>query len=300
MRHMKISLLLMLLAASPIASALNILACEPEWAALASVVAGPDAKITAATGAEQNPHHVQARPSLLSAVRRADMVICTGAGLEEAWLPVLLARGANPSVQRPPGLFLAATHVTLIDQPEQIDRAAGDVHAQGNPHFHLDPRLLPDIAQALAKQMGRLRPAEAESFRARAEAFSHRWEEQVARWSSRAEPLRKASVIVHHRSWNYLARWLELSIIGELEPKPGVPPSPAHLASLQKTVESSRALVLRAPFDDARPSQWLAQRSQACPLVLPFSVATHDEAGLTMLFERLVQSLLDRQEQCSE
>lgn len=292
-------LLVFLLGAAPLVHALDILACEPEWAALAAAVAGPDANITSATGAKQDPHDVEARPALLSAVRRADMVACTGGGLEEGWLPLLLARGGNPAVQRAPGLFLASDHVALIDRPQVVTRAAGHQHARGNPHVHLDPRLLPGLAEALARQLGELHPDEADAFQARARQFGKKWEARVSEWEARAAPLRGESVVVHHRSWNYLARWLGLDIAGELEPRPGIPPSPAHLSSLREAVQGRQLLILRAPFEDARPSKWLAANTASCPLVLPFTVESQDEAGLEALFEQIIRALLENREQCS-
>lgn len=290
----------LLLAATPLHAALNIFACEPEWGALAAIVAGPDAAVTVATGPHQDPHHVEARPALLGAVRRADLVACTGAGLEEAWLPVLLARGGNPAIQRAPGLFLAADHVTLIEPPDDTSRAAGHVHREGNPHLHLDPRLLPQLAEGLARQLGTLRPAEADAFVARATRFATRWQAHLAAWERRADALAGQPVVVHHRSWSYLARWLGLDIIGELEPRPGIPPAPAHLAALRETVAGRTPLILRTPFDDARPSRWLAGRGGGCPLELPFTTGSADEAGLVALFEDILTALEQGGRTCRE
>jgi zinc/manganese transport system substrate-binding protein len=137
--------------ALPARAALNVFACEPEWAALAKEIGGQRVAVASATTAQQDPHHVEARPSLIAHMRRADLLVCTGAELETGWLPVLLARSGNAKVQPgKPGYFEAAAFVELLDVPTTVDRSHGDIHAAGNPHVHTDPRRLAIIAERLA------------------------------------------------------------------------------------------------------------------------------------------------------
>lgn len=294
-----LSLVVGLLLCSGPLQALEIFACEPEWAALARVVAGPDARITVATDPSQDPHRIEARPTLISAVRRADLVACTGAGLEVGWLPMLLARGANPDVQRAPGLFLAADHIPLLDKPQTLDRAEGDLHAQGNPHLHLDPRHMPRLAQALARQLAAVQPGEEQRFVENAERFTAAWPGKVAEWESLAAPLRGNRVVVHHRSWAYLINWLGLQQVGELEPRPGLPPSPGHLASLvEKLGSAARVPILYTSYNGDRAARWLADRTTSCAVELPHSPADDGEAGLRAFYSRLVQRLVQAAETC--
>src|SRR5687768_1972016 len=149
------------LIALPAAAALNIFACEPEWGALAKELAGPKASIYVATTALQDPHRIEARPSLIARARGADLVVCTGAELEAGWLPLVLAQSGNPKIQNGrPGYFEAARHVEMREIPQRLDRAQGDVHAAGNPHVHLDPRNLARIAAALSQRMVQLDAAD--------------------------------------------------------------------------------------------------------------------------------------------
>lgn len=294
----KYLLLLLLGAASSPVLALNIFACEPEWQALAQELAGEQATIVTATSARQDPHHVQARPSLISAVRRADLVICTGAGLEAGWLPVLLAKGSNPRVQQAPGLFLASQHVALLDRPATPDRADGDVHAEGNPHIQLDPRRILSIADALSQRLQQLDPDHADHYRQRHTAFAAQWQANLARWQTQAAALRGVPVIVHHRSWVYLLDWLGMRQVGELEPKPGLPPTPAHLATLTDTARDQGVQrILYTHYNGSKAAEWLASHAGACAVLLPFTVDQNGEPGsLGALFDSLVNALLNQPE----
>ncbi|MBQ0754609.1 MAG: zinc ABC transporter substrate-binding protein [Gammaproteobacteria bacterium] len=289
--------------------ALNIFACEPEWQALAHEIAGPDVEVYVATSAQQDPHHVQPRPSLISAVRRADVVFCTGAGLEAGWLPVLLSKGSNPRVQRAPGLFLAAEQVTLLEKPIVLDRADGDVHASGNPHVHLDPRRMLIIAQALSARLAEIDPNNATLYQNRLASFSQRWESNIETWQSQARTLKGATVIVHHRSWSYLLDWLALEQVGELEPKPGIPPTPTHLAKLINVAETQRPYaIIYTNYNGDKAANWLAERSSVCALALPFTVETTNSNAasfdinkhpLDELFNTIISKLLAERGACT-
>src|SRR5688500_17418756 len=210
------------LVALPAAAALNIFACEPEWGALAKELAGPKASIYVATTALQDPHRIEARPSLIARARSADLVVCTGAELESGWMPLLQQQSGNSRIQSgAPGYFEAAGQVSLMDPPQRLDRSQGDVHAAGNPHVHLDPGNIADIAIALAERMAQIDRAEADQYRERARAFVAKWREAAARWQKQAGPLKGVPVVVYHRDLSYLLRWLGLREVGSLEPKPG-------------------------------------------------------------------------------
>lgn len=268
---MRILLATLLLAFAAPASALDIFTCEPEWGALARELA-PQANVTVATSAQQDPHHVEARPSLIAKLRRADLVVCTGAELEAAWLPALLVRSSNPALKGE-RLFFAADHVERLGMPTgAVDRSQGDVHAGGNPHVHLDPRRMARIAQALADTLARIDAANAPAYRQRAATLQERLVRIAQRGRDAAAQLPSHKVVVFHDAWPYFNDWLGLAQTGTLEPVPGVPPSSRHLAELATTMrDSGTARILHASYDDRRAVEWLATRSNACAVELPYS-----------------------------
>jgi len=273
----------MLLAAvlRPAAAAdLNVFACEPEWAALTQELAGDHADITTATTARQDPHHIQARPSLIARLRRADLVVCSGAGLEIGWLPMLQRQSGNAAVQDGrPGLFDAAMQVDRLEIPASADRAMGDVHPEGNPHVQMDPRRIAAIASALTARLKQIDPAHAADYDARGADFGKRWQAAIKRWEAEAEPLRGVRVVVHHRSWSYLFDWLGIEQAGELEPKPGVPPGAGHLAELKAELAAKPAkMVIYAAYQDNRAADWLARETGIPAVELPFTVGGTEAA----------------------
>jgi zinc/manganese transport system substrate-binding protein len=274
---------------------LQVFACEPEWAALVEEIGAQRTEAYSATTAQQDVHHIQARPGLIARVRQADLVVCTGADLEAAWLPVLLRRAGNPAVQPgTSGYFEAADHVVMLEKPASLDRAEGDVHTRGNPHIHLDPRNIARVASALGDRLAALDPDHAADYRAALDDFERRWQAARAVWERRAQPLRSMPVVVHHASWVYLNEWLGLRQIATLEPKPGVAPSAGQLAEILQRLQSTPArVVIRTPYQDPRPSAWLHERTGLPALELPFTVGGSAQAGdLFGLFASTIALLL--------
>lgn len=249
----------------------------------------------AATTAQQDPHYIQARPSLIARMRRADLVVCTGAELEIGWLPVLLRRGGNPRVQPGgDGYFEAANYVPMLEVPERLDRAEGDIHPGGNPHIQLDPHNIERVAPALSQRLAKLDPAHAADYRQRLDDFMQRWQAAIQRWEKEAEPLKGMPIVVHHKSWVYLNHWLGLNEVGTLEPKPGVPPTSGHLAELLETLKVTPArAVIRAPYQDARPSEWLSKQVPGLVVLeLPYTVGGNAQASdLFGLFDSTIKLL---------
>jgi len=281
------------------ASALNVFSCEPEWAALIGELAGDNVEITQATTAFQDPHMLQARPSLIAGARNADLLICTGADLEIGWLPLLLRRSGNPEIQPgSPGYFMAADYVRRIEIPASIDRSHGDVHPQGNPHIHLHPRNIERVAEALADRLAELDPANAASYRANADDFLQRWSDARERWEERAMPLAGMRLVSHHRSFSYLADWLDLDIVATLEPKPGIPPSGAQLSKLlEQLTPAPPAGIIRAQFENERPAHWLSDRLSIPVIEMAFTVGGSEQAtDLFGLYEHTIATLEEYRE----
>ncbi len=280
--------------AAPVAAAeLKVFACEPEWAALVAELAGGRATVTTATTAAQDVHTIQARPSLIAAARRADLVVCGGASLEVGWLPLLLRQSTNNKVMPgQPGYFEAALEVPLLEVPAVVDRAAGDIHPFGNPHVQLDPRNIARVATALSRRLRQLDPAGEADYRARLDDFQGRWSRALAGWEARAAPLAGLRLVVHHNSWVYLAAWLHLDIVGYLEPKPGLPPTSGHLAELlAKLKNRPPAVIVRSAYQSERPSAWLAERTGAPAIELPHTVDGDEIKDLFSMFDEIVRRL---------
>lgn len=297
MRALKYLLATTLLTMSSASMAkLNIFTCEPEWASLAREIGADRVNISTAISADQDPHKVQARPSLISAVRNADLVFCSGAELEVGWLPVLLSRSANPRMQKASGVLYAANLVPLLEKPTTLDRSHGDIHAAGNPHMHLDPRRIITVAEQLSARLAELDAEGAAFYRDNLSDFLNRWNAAIKDWESRATGLRGTKVVVHHRSFSYLLDWLGMTAVAEMEPKPGLPPTPGHLGEILTQVEQHDVkMVLYTSFNGAQGARWLAERSGACAVLLPYS---HEES-LFILFEELVNTLNQHQAKCS-
>ncbi len=286
---------ILLAAAAPASAALNILACEPEWGALAQELGGDKVSVYDATNAYQDPHHIQAKPSLLARARNADMVVCTGAQLEIGWLPILLQQSGNPKIQPgKPGYFEAARFVRMLEVPTRLDRADGDVHPGGNPHIQTDPRNIALVAAGMAKQLAQADPANAAWYQTRYQDFSGRWQLALARWEKEAAPLRGVAIVVQHKGFPYLEDWLGLKEVATLEPKPGVEPTSTHLAQVLEQLQRQPArLILRAAYNEGRPSEWLAGRAKIPVVVVPFTVGGSEQArDLFGLFDDTVQRLL--------
>ena len=276
------------------ANALNVFSCEPEWAALVEELAGDKARITLATTAFQDPHMLQAKPSLIAGARSADLLICTGADLEIGWLPLLLRRAGNPHIQPgSPGHFLAADYVRRIEIPADIDRSQGDVHPQGNPHIHLHPRNIERVAEALADRLAELDAPNASTYRANADDFLRRWSDARERWEQRAQALAGMRLVSHHRSFSYLADWLDLDIVATLEPKPGIPASGAQLSRLlEQLTPAPPAGIIRAPFENEKPAHWLSDRLKIPMIEMAYTVGGNPAAAdLFGLYENTIATL---------
>jgi len=286
--------LLIAAAIAPRAQALQAFACEPEWGSLLHELAGDAVQVDVGTSALQDVHVIEAKPSLIAKVRRADLVVCTGADLEVGWLPQLIHQAGNPKVASGPGYFLASDQITTLEKPSKLDRSEGDIHPQGNPHFQLDPYRVLAVAKALDARLAQLDAAHAAQYQQRLADFSTRWEAAIKKWEAKAAPLKGRKVVVHHLSWVYLNAWLGMEQIGALEPKPGVPPTSAHLASLIDITKSAPAFaILRAAYQDPKPGDWLSEHTGVPAVTLPFTVGGDDQSkDMFGLYDSTIDKLL--------
>ena len=291
----QIAVLLLALAALPAWASLNVFATVPEWGALAKEIGGEQVTVYTATTAFQDPHRIEARPSLLAQARRAQLLVAAGADLEIGWLPLVVRDSGNSAIQAGrPGYFEAASYVNRLDVPTVLDRAHGDVHAAGNPHTHLDPRNVLKVGEALAQRMAELDAANTAVYQSGFKTFAGKWQVAMARWEKEAAPLRGVPVLVHHSSFVYLTHWLGIKEVGSLEPKPGIEPTSGHLSALLANQQTTPAkMVLRAAYNQDGPSQWIAGKTGMPAVLLPYTVGGTAEAkDLFTLFDDTLQRLL--------
>jgi len=276
------------------AGAFEVFACEPEWGALVHELAGDAVQVDVGTSALQDVHVIEAKPSLIAKVRRADLIVCSGAELEIGWLPQLIRQAGNPKVASGTGYFMASDQITTLEKPTNLDRSEGDIHPGGNPHFQLDPYRMLVIAKALDARLAELDPGHAAAYQQKLADFTPRWQAAIKTWEAKAAPLKGRKVVVHHWSWIYLLQWLGMEQIGALEPKPGVPPTSGHLAGLVDLTKSAHALaIVRAAYQDPKPGDWLATQTGVPAVTLPFTVGGDAQAkDLFGLFDSTIDKLL--------
>jgi zinc/manganese transport system substrate-binding protein len=277
-------------------AALSLFACEPEWASLSQALGGDKVKVTSATTAHQDPHRIEARPSLIAKVRRADLLVCSGAELEVGWLPMLQRQAGNRQVlPGQPGYFEAAEQVERLGIPDRVDRSMGDIHASGNPHVHLDPRRVLIIANALSERLANLDPSNTQYYQARYRDFSQRWNKSLKQWEARAEPLKGVRLVVHHQDWEYLFDWLDIVKVGSLEPKPGLPVTSGHIVNLKKALLEKPALaIIHTHYQSPKAAERLAQLTGIPAIELPYTVGGAEGVDdLFALFDQTLDRLLE-------
>ena len=299
MKAMKRSIVLVLLAAGlwtqQAYAQLKVFACEPEWGALAQELGGDKVVVYNATTALQDPHYIEARPSLISRVRNADLVVCTGSELEVGWMPVLLAQSGNARVQPgAPGYLEAAPLVTRLEIPKLLDRSQGDVHPGGNPHIHLEPRNIARVAEVLKDRLMQVDSTNSAYYQSRTAAFQQRWAEATRRWELQAAPLKGMSMVTYHKNLSYLNQWLGLREVGALEPKPGVPPTAGHLADLVARMQAEPAkLIVYSAYNSPQAAQFLSERTKIPVVMLPYTVGGSERAkDLFSLFDDTLARML--------
>jgi zinc/manganese transport system substrate-binding protein len=251
--------------------------------------------VHSATTGLQDPHRIEARPSLIARMRNADLLICTGMGVEIGWLPILLRESGNDKVQPgQPGYLEAGDYIEKLDIPTRLDRADGDVHAQGNHHIQGDPRNILLVADVLAKRLAQIDRTHEAYFQARYKSFSERWGQAIKRWEKEAIPLKELAFVEHHKALPYLSRWLGLREVAVLEPKPGIEPTIAHLTSVLGIMQRQPArMIVRSSHNDGHASEWLAGRTKLPVVVLPSTVGGNDSAkDLFGLFDDIIGRLL--------
>jgi zinc/manganese transport system substrate-binding protein len=274
---------------------LKVVATLPSFGDIASEVGGEDVSVTSLTKGTQDPHFVDAKPDLILSLNRADLLIHAGLGLEDGWLPPLVVGARNAKIQSGgAGNMDVSTLIALKDVPKgKVDRASGDVHPGGNPHYMLDPRNGVLFAQGLAEKLSALDPSKAAEYKKRADAYSQKLKAKIATWDPRFKAFSGKPVVTYHKSWIYFTDWVGLVEDGHVEPKPGVPPSPQHVVELVNLMRQKKVkLILMEPFYPKGVAEDVAHQAGAELLVLPTEVGGSPAAKTYIdVFEQILSGL---------
>ena len=291
----KLAFLLLFAFASFGAEKLNVVTTTTDLASLTSEIGGDRVAVTALARGYQDPHFVDPKPSYLTLLRNADLFEVVGLELEIGWLPPLLDQSRNPKIRPGASGYLDVSRgVEILDRPAgTVNRSMGDVHANGNPHYWLEPGNAIRIAIQISQRLSQLRPADAPYFAARLQDFKVRMNDANKRWTAALAPYRGAKIVTYHRSWPNFTRRYGLDVIGYVEPKPGVPPSPSHTFELIKLMKAEKVkVILVEPFFDLKTPNSIAERTGAKVLVMYPSVGgTPAMDDYFKLFDRNVNEL---------
>ena len=257
------------------ATAVRVVTSTEDLAAIVRDVGGDRVTVEAIAKGYQDPHFVEAKPSFILKLNKADLLVVVGRELEVAWLPPLITQSRNAKVQPgSPGYLDASQNVKILDIPAgQITRAMGDVHPQGNPHYWLDPANGRRIAQNIQAHLAQLAPADAQYFAQRAAEFDKKLSEAEKRWKAALAPYKGLKIVTYHRSWSNFADAFGLDVVGYVEPKPGIPPSPSHTLDLiQEMKRQNIKIILVEPYFDLKTPNAISRDTGAKVLVMPPSV----------------------------
>lgn len=274
---------------------LNVVTTTEDIGSIVQEVGGDLVNVKTIARGYQDPHVIEAKPSFMLKVNRADLLIYQGLELEVGWLPRLIQGGRNKKVmQGQLGLLDVSQAITPLEIPvRELDRSMGDVHPQGNPHYHLNPNNGFLMADIIVKRLARLDPSNADVYKANLEKFSKRLEEKIKEWKTRMEKFQSLKVITYHATWSYFLNFLSIESVGTIENKPGIPPSGKHLSELAAVMQQTNTrVILQANFFEREYSDLLAGKTESTVIVLPAYVGGVKEAqDYIALFDFLISQL---------
>lgn len=270
-----------------LAGQVRVIGTIPDYAALAKEIGGNRVDAQSLIKGTQDPHYADALPSHIMRLNRADLLISTGLGLESGWLPALLNNARNKAIMPGSSGYMEASHfVELKDVPQKIDRSMGDVHPGGNPHFYTAPAELFKIAEEIKNRLVQLDPEGRDHYEKRWEAFSAKYSAKMDEWQKKIEPFKGTRVVVYHESWVYLLDWLGFEKVAALEPKPGIPPSAGHVASILREIENQNVkFLLQEIYHPTSLSRRFAKKGRVKLIVLPSM--TGAEKNTDSVFDKL-------------
>ena len=278
---------------SPVAS-ITVVATTPDLASIAREIGGSAVDVKALAKPTEDPHFVDAKPSHIVTLNRADMLIEGGAELELGWLPPLMESSRNSKIASGAAGRVVASHgIKMKEIPVTFDRSKGDVHALGNPHFLIDPLNAKIVAANIAQHLAQVDPKSAATYQANLRTFESKLDAKLAEWQKQLAPFKGAKIVTYHKDFVYLADRFDLEVVATLEPKPGIAPSPAHLATVISTMRAQNAhVILVQPYQNRRTAETVARQTSATVLDMPQQPGAVKEATtyFTMM-DHLVRTL---------
>ncbi|MFL5499040.1 MAG: metal ABC transporter substrate-binding protein [Gemmatimonadaceae bacterium] len=265
----------------PVTAQLRVVATTPDLASVAREIGGDRVNVVALAKPTEDPHFVDAKPSFIVTLNRADALIEGGAELELGWLPPLLENSRNSKIAAgAPGRIVASEGIRLLEIPTSFDRSKGDIHSLGNPHFMIDPASVKVVARNIATHFAALDSKNAATYNANLTRFNGRLDAKLAQWQSQLAPYRGAKIVTYHRDFVYFAQRFGLVVVDELEPKPGIAPSPAHLAQVIGKMKANNVkVILVQPFQNRRTAETVARQTGATVIDAPQQPGAARNAG---------------------
>ena len=276
------------------AEELNVATTYPYIASIVEQIGGDRVDVQALAGGDWDPHVIVPKPSYIAKLRRADLLIMSGAQLEIGWLPPLMHQANNPKINvGSNGLLDLSRFVKLIDVPVGVSRAQGDIHPEGNPHFYLDPENIPLLSKAIADRLSELDPAGKNLYQTNNDAFTEKWKNKLTGWNAKLENIRGVTVIEYHKLFDYFLRRYDLKLLGTVETLPGIPPTSKHIAELeQRIAPDSVRFILQDVYHPDDASKLLAEKYGIRVVTIPHDVGAVDEAtDIFKLFDEITRRL---------
>ena len=272
MRKTAIVLIALLLSATPAFAKVKVVATLPWIGSVANEIGKGQVEVSTLVKPNQDPHMVEARPSMILATRNADILMYNGLDLEIGYLPVLIESSRNPNIQPgKPGNFDGSHFVTVLEKPVSVDRSMGDVHPLGNPHYHYSARNILAVAEGMANALSTIDPSHADAYKANLATFREKVRAKQKEWSSL--PLKGKKYVAYHKYFEYLAADYGLKIVAYVEPKPGIPPSAGYIERLIETIKETRPDgILLTPYYGRRETDFLTQKTGVRSIVVPHDV----------------------------
>jgi zinc/manganese transport system substrate-binding protein len=242
----------------------------------------------------EDPHFIVPKPSYIAKLRRADLLIVNGAGLEIGFIPILIQQANNPRIQTSKGFLDLSQQVSLIDVPANVSRSEGDVHPEGNPHFFLDPHRIPILAKAITEKLCSLDPTNCRPYEKNLSEFLKHWDEKTREWDHKLSTLKGKGIIQYHQLFNYFLSVYHLSMFGTVEPKPGIPPTARHMEELIEIAKAHKVeFILQDVYHEKRSARFVAEKTGAKDILLPNDIGAVPEAkDVFSLFDEIVRRLL--------
>jgi zinc/manganese transport system substrate-binding protein len=274
----------------------HVVAAYPYIGDLVERIGGGDVRVFVLARGDYNPHVIIPRPSFIAQIRRADLLVISGAQLEIGWMPPLLRQANNPAVQPgEPGFLDLSQFVTLIDVPSSVSREHGDIHPDGNPHYYLDPEYIPRLAKAIQEKLSQLDSQNSSAYEGRYREFLDLWNQRLITWGEKMKALRNVRVVEYHKNYDYFLRRYGLQIAGTVEPLPGIPPTSKHMEHLESLLSTNSArFILQDVYNPADAATHLADKLGMKVVVMPHDVGAVKEAtSIVAMFDELVRRITE-------